>query len=363
MRAAFPGQMDKLTLPTGLTAGTWMCSDDFSMLVAPDIEGKQGPAQLVSGANQKLDGLGGLDGANQIDRAVEDTGGVTGFDRAFGRSGKDAGQAGGFTGENVHGHGVGGDGGSVNPRLAVLHGEIVDEIASFKIVGCIEDEIGIGSGTPCGGSDIPDANRTFEPVSSQKFFDDAFGGVLDTKTAPAQGGWRISAESDVDTMPVPVTLVPVLCTFLVRGPFHSENRNWVMRILLAIYDPVLDWALRCRKTVLALAATLLAFCCLLAFGLPRPVLDRLSTLSPQLSTRLSGFGSEFMPTLQEGSLLFMPVLLRRIKPWQVIVIALGVDGSSYALFPLAAGVPQLTVLSFVLGLGLGCAQPVIMSML
>jgi Cu(I)/Ag(I) efflux system membrane protein CusA/SilA len=46
-----------------------------------------------------------------------------------------------------------------------------------------------------------------------------------------------------------VTLVPVLCTFLVRGPFHSEERNWVMRFLMAIYDPVLNWALRCRKTV------------------------------------------------------------------------------------------------------------------
>ena len=72
-----------------------------------------------------------------------------------------------------------------------------------------------------------------------------------------------------------VTLVPVLCTFLVRGPFHAENRNWVMRVLLAIYDPVLDWALRCRKTVLTLAGTLLAFCVILAFGLPQAVLSRL----------------------------------------------------------------------------------------
>ncbi|MCX6939579.1 MAG: efflux RND transporter permease subunit, partial [Verrucomicrobia bacterium] len=61
-----------------------------------------------------------------------------------------------------------------------------------------------------------------------------------------------------------VTLVPVLCSFLVRGPFHAEDRNGVMRALLALYNPVLDWALRCRKTVLALAATLLAFCVLLA---------------------------------------------------------------------------------------------------
>ncbi|MSU48123.1 MAG: efflux RND transporter permease subunit [Opitutus sp.] len=125
-----------------------------------------------------------------------------------------------------------------------------------------------------------------------------------------------------------VTLVPVLCTFLVRGPFHSEDRNWVMRALLAIYDPVLDWALCCRKTVLALAGTLLTFCCIVAFGLPAPLRDRLSALSPKLSAQLGGFGSEFMPTLQEGSLLFMPVLLpstslteiKRIMAWQDQVI-------------------------------------------
>jgi copper/silver efflux system protein len=118
-----------------------------------------------------------------------------------------------------------------------------------------------------------------------------------------------------------VTLVPVLCTLLVRGPFHAEDRNWVMRVLLAIYDPVLDWALRFRKTVLALATTLLAFCIVIAFGLPSFVTAR---LSPRTSRLVAGFGSEFMPTLQEGSLLFMPVLLpstslteiKRIMAWQ-----------------------------------------------
>ena len=126
-----------------------------------------------------------------------------------------------------------------------------------------------------------------------------------------------------------VTLVPVLCSFLVRGPFHAEDRNGVMRGLMALYNPVLDWALRCRKTVLALAATLLAFCSLLAFGLPDRLVTQLATLNPQLAAKLPpGFGSEFMPTLQEGSLLFMPVLLpstslteiKRIMAWQDRVI-------------------------------------------
>src|SRR6185436_2051692 len=51
-----------------------------------------------------------------------------------------------------------------------------------------------------------------------------------------------------------VTIVPVLCTWLVRGPFHSEDRNWIMRVLLRIYDPALNWALIHRKTVMSFAA-------------------------------------------------------------------------------------------------------------
>ena len=54
-----------------------------------------------------------------------------------------------------------------------------------------------------------------------------------------------------------VTVVPVLCALLVRGPFHSEQDNWVMRGLLRLYDPALDWALRHRKSVIALAAAML----------------------------------------------------------------------------------------------------------
>jgi len=104
-----------------------------------------------------------------------------------------------------------------------------------------------------------------------------------------------------------VTVVPVLCALLVRGPFHSEDKNWVMRALLRLYDPALDWALGHRKSVLALAAAML--------------LGALA-LIPRM-------GTEFMPPLNEGSLLFMPVLLpqtsltevKRIMSWQDQVIA------------------------------------------
>ncbi|HNC24960.1 MAG TPA: efflux RND transporter permease subunit, partial [Opitutaceae bacterium] len=121
-----------------------------------------------------------------------------------------------------------------------------------------------------------------------------------------------------------VTAVPVFCTLLVRGPFKPEHENWLMKSLLRVYDPVLDWALGHRRTVLALAAALLAVSSLVAFGLPRSVAAFVTRHTPVPARWTQGFGSEFMPTLEEGSLLFMPVLLpatsltevQRIMAWQ-----------------------------------------------
>ena len=125
-----------------------------------------------------------------------------------------------------------------------------------------------------------------------------------------------------------VTIVPVLCALLVRGPFHREEDNWVMRALLRIYDPVLDWALRRRKTVLALAVLLLVSALALAVGLPRAVLAKLDAF-PRVQNAFAGIGGEFMPPLNEGSLLFMPVFIpttsltevKRVLAWQDRVIA------------------------------------------
>jgi len=123
-----------------------------------------------------------------------------------------------------------------------------------------------------------------------------------------------------------ITAVPVFCTILVRGPFKPESENWLMKVLLRIYDPTLDWALGHRKTVLVLAIALLTASCVIAFGLPRAINAHLPA---SLARHTQGFGSEFMPTLEEGSLLFMPVLLpatsltevQRIMSWQDKVIS------------------------------------------
>src|SRR4249920_805576 len=82
-----------------------------------------------------------------------------------------------------------------------------------------------------------------------------------------------------------VTLVPVLCTLLLGGKFHPEEANPVMRVLRAIYRPVLQGALAHRGLTIAAAAILLVGALVLARGI----------------------GSEFMPPLNEGDLMFMPI--------------------------------------------------------
>jgi Cu(I)/Ag(I) efflux system membrane protein CusA/SilA len=84
---------------------------------------------------------------------------------------------------------------------------------------------------------------------------------------------------------ISLTLIPILCTLLLRGGFHSEDRNPVMRFLQWLYRPVLAWALGHRMITVSAALVLLGGAVVLA----------------------SGIGSEFMPPLNEGDIMFMPI--------------------------------------------------------
>jgi copper/silver efflux system protein len=88
-----------------------------------------------------------------------------------------------------------------------------------------------------------------------------------------------------------VTLVPVLCTFLIRGKLHREDENPIMRVLRSIYRPTLSWALRHRAITLSVALALFA-----------AALYTATTI-----------GSEFMPPLDEETALFMPITDPRIS--------------------------------------------------
>jgi len=136
-----------------------------------------------------------------------------------------------------------------------------------------------------------------------------------------------------------VTLVPVLCSFLVRGPFHSEERNIVMKLLLRLYEPALNWALNNRKTVIASALLILSVSMVIAFGLPRSTVKQLRDAGfPRMADMVAGFGKEFMPPLNEGSLLYMPVMMpktglkeiQRVMSWQDTVIAATPEVASVA---------------------------------
>ncbi|MDH5210398.1 MAG: MFS transporter, partial [Betaproteobacteria bacterium] len=61
--------------------------------------------------------------------------------------------------------------------------------------------------------------------------------------------------------------------------------------------------------------------------------------------------------------LALPAMARRVREWPMVAAAMIIASASYALFPLAQSVAPLMALSFLLGLGLGCAQPFIMSLL
>ena len=61
--------------------------------------------------------------------------------------------------------------------------------------------------------------------------------------------------------------------------------------------------------------------------------------------------------------LAMPLLMRRARQWLIIAASMALAGSGYLLFPLVSSAAPLMAISFMLGLGLGCAQPVIMALL
>jgi Cu(I)/Ag(I) efflux system membrane protein CusA/SilA len=88
-----------------------------------------------------------------------------------------------------------------------------------------------------------------------------------------------------------ITLVPVLCSLLVRGKLRKEEDNPVMAALTKVYKPALSWSLDHSKKTVVIAVALFV-------------------LALFLTTRI---GKEFMPPLDEGSLLFMPVTLPSVS--------------------------------------------------
>lgn len=93
---------------------------------------------------------------------------------------------------------------------------------------------------------------------------------------------------------VSITLAPLLMVWLIRGRIAPEERNPINRILIRFYRPLVSGALRVRWLVVILA--------IVAVGSSVPLYGKL--------------GSEFMPPLNEGTILYMPTALPGISVTQ-----------------------------------------------
>jgi Cu(I)/Ag(I) efflux system membrane protein CusA/SilA len=90
---------------------------------------------------------------------------------------------------------------------------------------------------------------------------------------------------------IAITLVPVLMYWLMRGKMPPESANPVSGFFIKLYSPVIRWVLKYKKTTI--------FLNILALGIAVPLFLSL--------------GSEFMPSLDEGSILYMPVTLPNVS--------------------------------------------------
>ena len=92
-----------------------------------------------------------------------------------------------------------------------------------------------------------------------------------------------------------ITLAPVLISFFMKGRFRPENSNPINRGLEKIYEPIIRTCIKWRKTTIGIN--------IIALLISIPLLMSL--------------GKEFMPPLDEGSILFMPVTLPDVSNAEV----------------------------------------------
>jgi Cu(I)/Ag(I) efflux system membrane protein CusA/SilA len=106
-----------------------------------------------------------------------------------------------------------------------------------------------------------------------------------------------------------ITLAPVLMGYLIRGRIRPEEENPINRFFIRIYHPVIDFVIRWRWAVIGTAGVLIIWVFfpwnrLITNYLPqplRPISVAIGKLFPY-----QNLGSEFMPPLYEGDLLYMP---------------------------------------------------------
>ena len=115
-----------------------------------------------------------------------------------------------------------------------------------------------------------------------------------------------------------ITLAPVLMGYFIRGKLLPEERNPINRFLIWLYHPAIDFVIRRRWAVITCAALLIAWT---FFPWNWAVTQRLPEGPAKTWAAQAGrlfpyqnLGSEFMPPLYEGDLLYMPTTFPGISP-------------------------------------------------
>ena len=117
-----------------------------------------------------------------------------------------------------------------------------------------------------------------------------------------------------------ITLAPILMGWFIRGKIPAEERNPINRLLIWMYHPLIDIVIRWRRTVIVVAAVSVVW-----VFLPwnRLVVQHLPDSAGGLKNTavalgklfpFQNIGSEFMPPLYEGDLLYMPTTFPGISP-------------------------------------------------
>lgn len=152
------------------------------------------------------------------------------------------------------------------------HGQKLEGAARWQVIGDAAVEVG-----PALFSSLLVITLSFIPVFTLEAQEGRlFAPLAFTKT------YAMAASAGLA-----ITLIPVLMGYLIRGKIPSETANPINRGLIAAYRPALDAVLKFPKTTVAVAMVLLGL-----------------SFYP-----LSQLGTEFMPPLDEGDLLYMPTAL------------------------------------------------------
>ena len=114
-----------------------------------------------------------------------------------------------------------------------------------------------------------------------------------------------------------ITLMPVLIGYFIRGKIREEENHPVSRVLIQNYEAVLIWCLDHKKKVILGASVFVLLSLIPIFGIPDPFGGR---------PLVKPLGSEFMPALEEGDLLYMPTTIPGISISKAKEILIKTDG-------------------------------------